>query len=161
MDHQNHDKVFFINFSMVMAGLFAIFFICIVAARLLDTGEVNADPGANARIEARIKPVGSVITDEAALQQLAAAAPKREPLTGEQVNAKLCGGCHLAGVLGAPKESDKGAWAARLAAAGGLDGLVASAIKGKGAMPAKGGDPSLTEDEIKASVEHILKTAGL
>lgn len=161
MDHQNHDKVFFVNFGMVMAGLFAIFFICILAARLIDTGETINDPGANARIEERIKPVGSVITDAAALQQLAAAAPKREPMSGEQVNAKLCGGCHLAGVLGAPKEGDKAAWSARRSAAGGLDGLVASAIKGKGAMPPKGGDPSLTDDEIKAAVEYILKHAGL
>lgn len=161
MDHQNHDKVFFVNFSMVMAGLFAIFFICILAASLLDTGEIHADPDADARIEARIKPVGAVITDEAALLQLAAAAPKREPLTGEQVNAKLCAGCHLAGVLGAPKSSDKGAWAARLSAAGGVDGLVASSIKGKGSMPAKGGDPSLSDDEIRAAVEQILKAAGV
>jgi len=161
VDHQNHDKVFFVNFSMVMGGLFAIFFICIVAARLIDTGELHADPEANARIEARIKPVGSVITDAAALQQLAAAAPKREPLTGEQVNEKLCAGCHVAGVMGAPKENDKAAWAARKAAAGGVDGLVASAIKGKNAMPAKGGDPSLTEDEIRGAVEVILKAAGV
>lgn len=161
MDHQNHDKVFFVNFGMVMAGLFAIFFICLAAARLLDSGETIADPGATARIEERIKPVGAVITDAAALQQLAAAAPKRAPMTGEQVNTKLCAGCHMAGVLGAPKEDDKGAWSARRSAAGGLDGLVASAIKGKGAMPPKGGDPSLTDDEIKGAVEQILKTAGL
>lgn len=161
MDQQNHDKVFFINFGMVMAGLFVIFFICIAAARLLDSGEIHGDPDGDARIEARIKPVASVITDAAALQQLAAAAPKREPMTGEQVNTKLCAGCHLAGVLGAPKEDDKAAWSARRSAAGGLDGLVASAIKGKGAMPPKGGDPSLTDDEIKGAVEYILKTAGL
>ncbi|HEY0974656.1 MAG TPA: c-type cytochrome [Solimonas sp.] len=161
MDHQNHDKVFFVNFSMVMGGLFAIFVVCLVAASLIDTGEIHADPDADARIEARIKPVGSVITDEAALLQLAAAAPKREPMTGEQVNTKLCAGCHMAGVMGAPKENDKGAWSARKSAAGGVDGLVASAIKGKGQMPAKGGDPSLTDDEVKAAVEVILKAAGV
>ncbi len=161
MDHQNHDKVFYVNFGMVMGVLFAIFFICLFAAKMLDTGEAHIDPEADARTESRIKPVGTVITDAAVLQQLAAAKPKREPMTGEQVNTKLCAGCHMAGVLGAPKENDKAAWAARKAAEGGLDGLVAAAIKGKNAMPPKGGDPSLTDDEVKQAVEHILKTAGL
>lgn len=161
MDHQNHDKVFFVNFSMVMGALFGIFFICLAAARLLDSGDIHADPDADARVEARIKPVGNVITDAAVLQQLAAAKPKRAPMTGEQVNAKLCAGCHIAGVLGAPKENDKAAWAARKAAEGGLDGLVNAAIKGKNAMPPKGGDPSLTDDEVREAVEFILKTAGV
>lgn len=165
MDHQNHDKVFFVNFGMVMAALFVIFFICLGAARLLDSGDIHDDGSGDARVEARIKPVASVVTDAAALEQLAAAraaaTPKREPMTGEQVNTKLCAGCHIAGVLNAPKENDPAAWVARRSAAGGLDGLVAIAIKGKGAMPPKGGDPSLTDQEIHDAVEHILKTAGL
>jgi len=161
VDQNGHDKVFFSNFGMVMAGLFGIFFICIVAARMIVGGEKKEDPAALARVEERIKPVATVITDPAALVKLAAAAPAREPMTGEQVNTKLCAGCHAAGVLGAPKTGDAAAWSARKSAAGGLDGLVNSALHGKNAMPPKGGDPSLSDDEIKAAVEFLLKQAGV
>ena len=43
MAHKNHDQVFFINFGMVLAALFGIFFVCIIAARLLDAqGRLDA-----------------------------------------------------------------------------------------------------------------------
>lgn len=161
MDHKDHDKVFFANFGMVMAALFGIFFVCILAANLIDSGDAHADPARVARIEERIKPVSNVVTDPAALVQVAAAAPARAPMTGEQVNGKLCAGCHGAGVLGAPKTGDKAAWAARLSAAGGAAALAASAAKGKNAMPPKGGDPSLSDDEIRAAVEYLLKQSGV
>ncbi len=160
MDQNGHDKTFFANFGMVMAGLFGFFFICIVAARLL-VSDKQEDPAALARVEERIKPVGTVITDPAALVKVAAAAPAREPMTGEQVNTKLCAGCHMAGVLAAPKTGDAAAWSARKSAAGGLDGLVNAALHGKNAMPPKGGDPSLSDDEIRAAVEYLLKQAGV
>ena len=60
--------------------------------------------------------------------------------------------CHAAGVAGAPKFGDKAAWAPRLAL--GVDGLTASVIKGKNAMPPKGGS-SASDAEIKAAVEYM------
>ena len=60
--------------------------------------------------------------------------------------------CHAAGVAGAPKFGDKAAWGPRLGA--GVDGLTASAIKGKGAMPPKGGTTA-SDAEIKAAVEYM------
>jgi len=96
--NQNHDQVFFIQFGAVLAALFGIFFICIIAARSLDSGDEHADPGALARLEARIKPVGEVVTDPAVLVKAAAAAQAARPvLTGEEVYAKVCTGCHAAG----------------------------------------------------------------
>lgn len=161
MDHQDHDKVFFTNFSLVMAGLFGIFFICIAAARWYDTGDEQVDPAAVALVDERTRPVAQVITDPAALLKVSAAAAPRAAFSGEQVNANLCAGCHGAGVLGAPKTGDKAVWAARMSAAGGLDGLVGHAVQGKGAMPAKGGDPSLSDQEIHEAVVYLLKQSGV
>lgn len=162
MATKNHDQVFFINFGMVLAALFGIFFICIVAARLIDHGDAHADPEAQARLEARIKPVGDVITDPSVLVKMAAAAQaSREPLTGEQVYTKVCAGCHATGVLAAPKTGDKAAWSARLAKEGGLDGVVKKAISGLNAMPPRGGDTSLSDTEVHDAVAHILKQTGL
>jgi cytochrome c5 len=68
---------------------------------------------------------------------------------------QLCQTCHVAGVAGAPKLGDKAAWAPRLAQ--GVDGLTASAIKGKNAMPPKGGS-SASEAEIKAVVTYMVNS---
>ncbi len=66
----------------------------------------------------------------------------------------VCAVCHVAGVANAPKLGDKAAWAPRLAA--GVDGLTASVIKGKGAMPPKGGAGAASDAEIKAVVAYML-----
>ncbi len=70
--------------------------------------------------------------------------------------AQVCSVCHATGVAGAPKLGDKAAWAPRLAQ--GIDGLTASAIKGKGAMPPKGGS-NASEAEIKAVVTYMVDNA--
>ena len=84
----------------------------------------------------------------AAATTAAAAAPAAKPAA-----YAICGACHDAGVAGAPKLGDKAAWAARTG--GGVDGLTASVIKGKGAMPPRGGSPA-SDDEIKAVVAYML-----
>jgi cytochrome c5 len=159
LEHKDHDKVFFATFGAVLAALGAIFFVCITAARLL-IPDLGPDPEALVKLEERIRPVGSAVTDPAALVKVAAKVA-RAPYTGEEVLAKVCNACHMAGVLGAPKEGDKTAWSARYAAAGGIDGLAASAMKGKNAMPPRGGNPDLSDDEIKAAIGAMLKQSGV
>ena len=69
--------------------------------------------------------------------------------------AQACAVCHTTGVANSPKLGDKAAWAPRLGQ--GIDGLTASAIKGKGAMPPKGGS-SASDAEIKAVVTYMVST---
>lgn len=76
---------------------------------------------------------------------------------GKAVYDKTCGVCHAAGVAGAPKLGDKTAWGPR--AVSGKEALVASVVKGKGAMPPKAGNGQLTDDDIKAAVEFMLSAA--
>ncbi len=156
MDHEAHDKVFFVNFGIVLAALGAIFFICIVAARII-TPEKNPPEEAMQQLADRVAPVGKVITDPAMLVKTTSAETKREPYTAEEVLTKVCNACHQTGVLEAPKNGDAAAWKARAEAAGGLDGLVKSSIEGKNAMPPRGGDPSLSDDELKAAIELMMK----
>lgn len=65
----------------------------------------------------------------------------------EQVVQTQCAKCHQAGVDGAPKIGDRMAWIPRLKK--GLDVLVASAVHGHGAMPARGGLPDLSDQQIR------------
>ncbi|MBC7781842.1 MAG: cytochrome c5 family protein [Proteobacteria bacterium] len=67
-----------------------------------------------------------------------------------------CAACHVSGAAGAPKSGDKAAWAPRIKK--GEEALVASALKGIGAMPARGGNPTLTDAQIRAAVQYQITT---
>ncbi|EXI78944.1 MAG: Cytochrome c555 [Candidatus Accumulibacter regalis] len=115
---------------------------------MIGKGSAQSASDADA-IYARILPVAKL-----AYQKPAATAAAGEPRSGEAVYKAVCMACHASGAAGAPKAGDKEAWAPRIAT--GTDALVASATNGKGAMPPKGGAADLTDDEIKAAVEHLL-----
>jgi len=76
---------------------------------------------------------------------------------GKAVYDKVCVACHSTGVANAPKFGDKAAWAPR--AATGKDALLASVVKGKGAMPPKAGAADLKDDDIKAAIDYMLAAA--
>ncbi|MGK2951596.1 MAG: c-type cytochrome [Thiobacillus sp.] len=73
---------------------------------------------------------------------------------GQTIYRQACAFCHDKGVAGAPKPGDKDAWTPRLAQ--GMDALYAAALRGKGAMPAKGGNPALTENDVHAAVDYLV-----
>jgi len=76
---------------------------------------------------------------------------------GAATYQKACVACHMTGAAGAPKLEDKAAWAPRIAQ--GTDVLYNSVLKGKGAMPPKGGQMQLSDDEIKAAVDYMISVA--
>jgi cytochrome c5 len=75
---------------------------------------------------------------------------------GEALYKQSCMMCHAAGVANAPKLGDKAAWAPRLQQ--GLPVLVQNAIKGKGAMPPKGGSTA-SDADVRAAVEYMVGAA--
>jgi cytochrome c5 len=92
-----------------------------------------------------------------AVTQAAAPAPAAAAAgNGEGVYKQTCVACHGAGVAGAPKFGDKAAWAPRVAQ--GLPALYNSALKGKNAMPPKGGSAAPDAD-IKAAVDYMVNAA--
>lgn len=88
----------------------------------------------------------------------AAAAPAApagaSKLDGKAIYEKNCAACHMTGAANAPKAGDKAAWESRLKE--GMDNLYEHAIKGKGAMPPKGGNASLSDAEVKAAVGYLV-----
>jgi cytochrome c5 len=89
---------------------------------------------------------------------VAAAEPAKADAGGAvpALYTQLCQTCHATGLAGAPKLGDKAAWAPRITQ--GVDGLTASAIKGKNAMPPRGGS-SASDAEIKAVVTYMVSNA--
>jgi cytochrome c5 len=75
---------------------------------------------------------------------------------GEALYKQACFACHAAGVAGAPKFGDKAAWAPRIQT--GLDALTNSAIKGKNAMPPKGGSAA-SDADIHSAVVYMVNAA--
>jgi cytochrome c5 len=76
---------------------------------------------------------------------------------GEEVYKAQCAACHAIGAAGAPKFGDAGAWGVRIKQ--GLETLVTSSLKGKGAMGAQaGGD--FNDIEIARAVVYMSNSAG-
>ena len=102
------------------------------------------------------KPAASVAPTApitAPIAETAPAAPKPDLARGQQVHRQSCAVCHDKGVAGAPKTGDAATWAPRLAR--GMEAMYNTALNGKGAMPAKGGNPALSETDVKAAVDYL------
>ena len=78
--------------------------------------------------------------------------------TGKQVVESTCVACHGLGTNGAPRIGDAAAWGKR--ASGGLTALGEAALKGIRQMPAHGGNPGLTDNEIKRGVAYMVNQSG-
>ena len=74
---------------------------------------------------------------------------------GKDVYDKTCSVCHATGINGAPKFGNSADWGPRVS--GGTARLYQSALNGtaKG-MPAKGGNPNLSEAEVKSAVDYMV-----
>ena len=59
--------------------------------------------------------------------------------------------------MGAPKTGDKAAWQPRIGQ--GVPTLYTHALNGIRAMPPKGGNPSLSDAEVKAAVDYLVAQA--
>lgn len=75
-------------------------------------------------------------------------------LDGKSVYVRTCAACHELGVSGAPRLGDRAAWAPRLQA--GIAALRASVLRGKGAMPPKGGNANLSDADAEAAVGYMI-----
>ena len=135
-----------------------------IAKRIGPVASVNIDPNAPIAAAAPAPAAAPAAAAPAMPAAPAPAAPGAAPAktadaggAGKATYDSTCAMCHGAGVAGAPKFGDKAAWAPRVAT--GKDALHNSALKGKGAMPAKGGNPALSDDAVKAAVDYMVAAA--
>lgn len=84
----------------------------------------------------------------------AAGLAQAQDRSGEQIVKAQCIKCHGSGVNGAPKIDDRAAWSKRMGQ--GLQATVASAIKGHGKMPARGGIADLNDTELRAAILYMF-----
>ena len=121
----------------------------------------NARYGTDSGTVDRVKAVGQInlASSTAASNATTQVASTATPIIdGEKIYNGSCVACHGAGVAGAPRVGDKDAWAERIDK--GVTTLYANAINGlqgsSGVMPAKGGNPALSDDQMKAVVDYMI-----
>ena len=159
-DHDNHDGPIKTPLQALMTAFFSLvapIFIIIGLVYFVISSAKPASSGSDLSglsqqeaamaLEKRIAKVGMVEIRDA----------NRPLALGEVVYKAQCVACHAAGVAGAPKFGDTGAWAARIAT--GYDALLGSALKGKGAMGAQGGG-DYQDIEIGRAVVYMTSAAG-
>ena len=139
---------------MVFASFFVPLIIILLLMVFVNSGKREGAGTADAAKSAEqlIKPVAQLNFKDAS-------AP-REIQTGEQVYKAVCSSCHATGAAGAPKFGDTAAWSARLGK--GYDSLMTSVLKGKGAMPARGGSnpADISDYELGRAVVYLTGSAG-
>jgi len=146
----------FIKTPQQLVVVILLSFIVPVVAILLLVRLVLSQPSADANaltpesVTARIQPVARL--------EFGAAPAKAGARGGEDIVKATCAACHQAGVAGAPKIGDKASWAPRFK--DGLNGMLAIATKGKGAMPPKGGDASLNDAELTRAIVFMANQSG-
>ena len=156
--------VIVLAFLIPLAGIFTI-----IHFVMSDSKPRSAATMSDKAIAERIKPVGSTPDIEKGPSPLTpapaavAAAPTTDgaaapvAASGKSVYDASCQACHGAGVAGAPKLGDKAAWAPRIGT--GIAALQTSVLKGKNAMPPKGGNLSLSDADVKAAVDYMVSQA--
>jgi len=154
----------FIKSFYIFIALGVVLTLFLILLGNLNAGTINdrQRDGRNAMAEAAntdaLQPVGQISvagtnTDQAETVQVAAVS-----IDGASVYQSACMACHAAGIAGAPRVGDVAGWADRIAQ--GADTLYAHAIQGfqgnAGMMPPKGGNMALSDDEVKAAVDHMV-----
>ncbi len=138
--------------TIVLSFVIPIAIIILLVNLVVSGTKVGAgsDTLSNEAVTKRIAPVaGFALVD--------ANAPKVFK-TGEQVFTAVCTACHTAGVAGAPKIGDNAAWAPFIKS--GFDAMLNVALHGKGGMPAKGGNPTLSDFEVARAVVYMANKSG-
>lgn len=166
------DSKFFNIFSLVIGLLVLITILIFAFARAVGHGVQGNNRVSDAKyvadVDARVTGarVAVVGQDNSALAiqpgaGAAVATALALPTDGQSTYEAVCGACHAQGIGGAPKAGDKGAWGARIAQ--GQATLHKHALEGytgkAGVMPAKGGRVDLTDDLVKAAVDHMVALA--
>lgn len=167
------DQIFFKNFSIVVAILALLMVVFLVAALILGGTISYGDDSAKAeKISDRTAPVGNVRTEgEPVPEEVAAASEsdKSSAATGDSEDAppgkstyeSVCIACHSGAMADIPALGDAEAWAPRIEK--GMDTLYKHAIEGfqgdSMMMPPKGGDSSLSDEQVKAAVDYMVENS--
>ena len=182
-NHKLFERLVFLFAAMIVLTI-----LLVVLSGFLSAFDKDVDLAMQQRVQKWIAPVGEAYTkdhppprqesqetgdptdasaDPAANSSLATGSSRSADASGgddpaqqaKQIYNTTCAACHATGLLNAPKFGDASMWKQRLSEQG-LDALYHAALHGRGAMPAKGGNPALSDAVVKSTVDYMLKHSG-
>ncbi|WP_311064431.1 c-type cytochrome [Halomonas sp. DWK9] len=137
--------------KLIMSGLAAL-------GVMAGTSGAYAQDAERDAIAERLAPVGQLCLQGqdcgTAAAPAAASSGGGGEIDGAGIYNNVCMACHETGAAGAPVRGDEAAWAERTEQ--GFATLLDHAINGIGAMPARGGNPNLSDEEMEAAVAHLV-----
>ncbi len=154
MSSNMSDSDFVKNFSLMIGALAALAIVVFIIAKIVGAKPVTISSTDNSAVVARIQPVGKLVVAKAMSAMANAIVPTAQAAGGMSTYNTACMACHSTGAAGAPILGDKAAWAPRIAK--GKTAMYLIALKGKGAMPPKGGRADFSDAVIKAAVDYMI-----
>ncbi len=134
-----------------LGGIIAPIFVLYTITKSPDAPKSAVEaPVERAEVVENIKPLAVV--------EVAADSGPAVAKTGEEIVNQACAACHASGMMESPKLGDAAAWSARIAQ--GYETLTKHAIEGIRMMPARGGNPDLTDNDIAKAVAYMANGAG-
>lgn len=136
--------------KLIMSGLAAL-------GVMAGTSGAYAQDAARDAIAERLAPVGQLCLQgqDCGTAAAPAAASGGGEIDGEGIYNRICMACHETGAAGAPIRGDEAAWAERTEQ--GFATLLEHSINGIGAMPARGGNPNLSDEEMEAATAYMVE----
>ncbi|WP_104203191.1 c-type cytochrome [Billgrantia saliphila] len=120
-----------------------------------EEGPIEEDAEA-AAVATEDAPVDEEAVEEASADEQAAGdEPAHAGIDGEAIYNQACMACHMTGAAGAPRRGEAGEWEGRIDQD--IETLYDHAINGIGAMPPKGGNMGLSDDEVRAAVDFLVE----
>ena len=177
-DHKLFERLIFLFVTMIVITI-----LLVVLSGFLSAFDKDVDLAMQQRVQEWIAPIGEVYTkdhppprrEKQNTGYTAAASTESEDnslvagsaadngagdfMQIKQTYDSVCAVCHATGLMNAPKFGDAEVWKKRLSEQG-LDALYRAALRGKGGMPSKGGNPALSDALVKSTVDYMLEHSG-
>ena len=162
---KEQDQAFFRNFSLIVGALAVMMVVFFIAAHIFGNNSEAKMERQNPQVAERTKPMGEVSIageEEEPAMEVADTGETAAAGGGNEVYDGLCVSCHGSGIPGIPQMGDVDAWAPRIAQ--GMDTLYKHALEGFTGesgmmMMPRGGNPDLTDDQVKSAVDYLVNAS--
>ena len=164
MDKKVTDSEFYKIFGWLSAIIIGLSIFIAILSNVFSSYSANQSDNYKKEIQelinSRTAPTGAInlASNPTIIPQIQLAPVSSKILSGEEVYNAVCMSCHTSGAADSPIIGNRQQWAERISE--GKEHLYEQAINGVGVMPAKGGVPTLSDDEVKAAVDYIISKSN-